>query len=226
MSFVFDAKLEKLLELNGFDGDVYRNAGMGFLWSEDIDCYTRQNFEECGFTRAVCDRLVLLKEFVEAYLSAHPDERRPRATYVPAELVEWAGRRAAARGGDSVGTMLARFTALKTQMDRITKMLVLYDGVVTTVKGVQQSLAIQETGYTMAIKADVDDELMTAERCLRDMCRKEELLVALARARRLLTETQVVDAPGAAGGAQRGEKTVPQDLDMSQLLRRMQDVRE
>jgi hypothetical protein len=111
-------------------------------------------------------------------------------------------------------------TALKTQMDRVTDMLVMYEGVVTTVKGVQESLAIQETGYTQAIKGDVDDELMTAERCLRDMCRKEELLVALARARRLLAatqvvdapgakkmaETQVVDAPGAAGAAQRGEK--------------------
>jgi hypothetical protein len=119
-----------------------------------------------------------------------------------------------------------RFTALKTQMDRVTDMLVMYEGVVTTVKGVQQSLAIQYTGYTIAIKGDVDDELFTAERCLRDMCRKEELLVALAQARRLLAETQVVDAPGAAGAAQQGEKKVPQDLDMSQLLRRMQDVRE
>jgi hypothetical protein len=107
MSFVFDAKLEKLLKLNGFDADVYRNAGMGFLWSEDIDCYTRESFVQCGFTPAVCDRLVQLKEFVEEYLSTHPDERRPRATEVPAALVEWAARNAAARGGNSVGAMLA-----------------------------------------------------------------------------------------------------------------------
>jgi hypothetical protein len=76
---VFDAKLEQLLQLNGFEEEVYRNAGMGFLWSEDIDCYTRKSFEECGFTPEVCDRLVQLKESVEEYLRAHPAERRPPA---------------------------------------------------------------------------------------------------------------------------------------------------
>jgi hypothetical protein len=112
------------------------------------------------------------------------------------------------------------FTNLKNQMDRVTAMLVQYEGLVTTVKGVQQKLAIEYTGWTQGIKCDVDDDLWTAQRCLR------ELLVALERARKLLAETEVVDMPGAAGAAPRGEREVPQDLDMSQLLRRLQDVRE
>ena len=98
MPFVFDKRLQQLLARNGFDAAVFRNAGMGFLWSEDIDCYTRKSFEECGFTPAVCDRLVQLKEFVAEYLSAHPAERRPPATAVPAALVEWGARNAAGRG--------------------------------------------------------------------------------------------------------------------------------
>jgi hypothetical protein len=71
----------------------------------------------------------------------------------------------------------------------------------------------------MAVRCDVDDELDTAERLLSDVWTKEELLTALGTARRLLAETRAVDAPGAGTGA-------VQALDMSQLLRRMQDVRE
>jgi hypothetical protein len=119
-----------------------------------------------------------------------------------------------------------RFTQLKSQMDGVTAMLVLYEGVVDTVKGVQESLGIEYTGWTQAIKCDVDDELNTAERCLRDSCTKEKLLVALAQARKLLAETQVVDMPGAAGAVEEGEREVGQQADMSQLLRRLQDVRE
>ncbi len=118
------------------------------------------------------------------------------------------------------------FTHLKSQMDRVTEMLMLYEGLVETVKGVQERLGIEYTGWTIAMKGEVDDELDTAERCVRKSCTKENLLVALAQARKLLAETQVVDAPGAAGAAPRGETEVPQNLDMSQLLRRLQDVRE
>jgi hypothetical protein len=115
------------------------------------------------------------------------------------------------------------FTNLKNQMDRVTAMLVQYEGLVTHVKGVQQKLAIEHTGWTQGMKGDVDDDLHTAQRCL------SQLLVALERARKFLAETQVVDMPGAAGAVGQGEaeaKQVPQDLDMSQLLRRLQDVRE
>ena len=122
------------------------------------------------------------------------------------------------------------FIHLKNQMNDVKEMLVLHEGLVETVKGVQASLDIEYTGWTQAMKGDVDDELMTAERCVKDMCRKEELLVALARARRLLAETQVVDVPGAAGAAGQGDTEAkpvgPQDLDMRQMLRRLQDVRE
>ncbi len=77
-SFVFDAKLEKLLRLNGFPGDVY--GKMGFLWSSDIDCWGRGDSEKCGFAREVCDRLVSLKEFVAGWCVEHPVGRRPAAT--------------------------------------------------------------------------------------------------------------------------------------------------
>jgi hypothetical protein len=85
MSFVFDAKLEKLLRLNGFTGDVY--GKMGFLWSSDIDCWGRGDSEKCGFARAVCDRLVLLQEFVAAWCVRHPEGRRRPAKTDWRELV-------------------------------------------------------------------------------------------------------------------------------------------
>ncbi len=120
----------------------------------------------------------------------------------------------------------ARFTVLKTQVDCVRNMLTKYEGVVETVKGVQETLATGYTGYSMAVRCDVDDELDTAERLLSDVWTKEELQKALKEARRLLAETQAVDAPGAGGAVQGGEKDVAQVLDMSQLLRRMQGVRE
>jgi hypothetical protein len=61
------------------------------------------------------------------------------------------------------GMASARFTALKTQVDRVRDMLTKYEGVVETVKGVQQTLATEYTGYSMAVRGDVDDELDTAE---------------------------------------------------------------
>ncbi len=93
------------------------------------------------------------------------------------------------------GMTSARFTALKTQVDRVRNMLTKYEGVVETVKGVEQTLAMEYTGYSMAVRDDVDDELDTAERLLRDVWTIEELRKAFAEARLLLAETQAVDAP-------------------------------
>jgi hypothetical protein len=97
----------------------------------------------------------------------------------------------------------AGFTALKTQVDRVGNMLTTYEGVVETVKGVQQTLATGYTGYSTAVRGEVDDELHTAEFVLRDVWTKEQLQQALAKARRLLAETQAVavDAAGAGTGA-------------------------
>ena len=92
------------------------------------------------------------------------------------------------------------------------------------VKGVQASLAKGYTGYTGAVRGDVNDELDTAERLLRNVFTKEELQRSVKEARDLLEQTRAVNAPGAGGAAQQGEAGVPQELDMSQLLRRMQDV--
>ncbi len=130
------------------------------------------------------------------------------------------------------GMASARFTALKTQVDRVRNMLTTYEGVVETVKGVQQTLGTEYAGYSMAVRGEVDDELHTAECVLRE-CDTSSL------ARRLLAETQAVDFPGAGTGAVQGGETDAKDdkdamddgtaaqaLDMSQLLRRMQDVRE
>ncbi len=77
---------------------------------------------------------------------------------------------------------------------------------------------------TQAVWGDVDDELVTVEGLLRNVFTKEELQRSVKEARDLLEETRAVNAPGAAGAAQQGETNVPQELDMSQLLRRMQDV--
>ena len=96
MKFVFAVKLEKLLALNGFTGDVCKK--MGFLWSSDIDCWGREDWEECGFTREVCDRLVSLQEFVATWCVEHPEGRRPAATQDWRELV----------GGGDVGRLLCR----------------------------------------------------------------------------------------------------------------------
>ncbi len=117
----------------------------------------------------------------------------------------------------------ARFLVLKTQVDGVRDMLARYEEVAGVVTGVQASLA---KGYSGEVRGDVNDELDTAERLLRKVWTKEELQREVNEARRLLEQTRAVNAPGAAGAAQRGEVAEPQRLDMSKLLRRMQDVRE
>jgi hypothetical protein len=109
------------------------------------------------------------------------------------------------------GMASARFTALKTQVDRVRNMLTKYEGLVETVKGVQETLETEYTGYSLAVQCEVDDELHTAECVLRDVWTKEELQQALAEARRLLAETQAVDAPGAGAGAVQGSGQVATD---------------
>ncbi len=122
------------------------------------------------------------------------------------------------------GMWSARFLVLKTQVDGVRDMLARHEQVLGIVKGVQASLAKGYTGYTGAVRGDVEDELETVEGLLRNVDTKAELLRSVKKARDLLEKTRAVNAPGAGGAAQQGEEEVPQELDMSQLLRRMQDV--
>jgi hypothetical protein len=112
----------------------------------------------------------------------------------------------------------ARFLALKTQVDGVRDKLGQYEQVLRVVKGVQASLAKGYIGYTGAVRGDVDDELETVEHVLGEWHK------AVQEARDLLEQTRAVNAPGAAGAAQEGVVAEVQELDMSQLLRRMQDV--
>jgi len=118
----------------------------------------------------------------------------------------------------------ARFLVLKTQVDGVRDMLARHEQVLGVVQGVQASLAKGYTGYTGAVRGDVGDELETAERLLSNVFTKAELLRSVKQARDWLEQTRAVNAPGAGGAVDKAATDVPQELDMSQLLRRMQDV--
>jgi hypothetical protein len=119
----------------------------------------------------------------------------------------------------------ASFTALKNQVDRVRNLVINYDGVVESVKEAQRTLGKEYTGYSRAVRQEVDDVLHTAQYCLGNMCEREELKKELTEARRLLDKAKAcedkgreVAAPAAVTGAVKGSEKDANDGRTFKLL--------
>jgi len=73
------------------------------------------------------------------------------------------------------GMGLARFTALKTKVDQVRKMVVMYEGLVESLKDIQDILAKGHEGYDWKKQAEVAELLYDADYCLRHLCARENL---------------------------------------------------
>jgi hypothetical protein len=109
------------------------------------------------------------------------------------------------------------FTALKTEVDRVRQMLVMYEGLVESVKDIQHTFGKGYEGYDWRVRAEVVEDLHQAEYCFRHLCAREELEKALAETIHLLdaeeceAKGRAVAAAGAGTGVVKGSEKVGTD---------------
>ena len=109
------------------------------------------------------------------------------------QLWEYHGLRGEHMGAEHTGS--AGFVALQTQVRRVRELLTACEGVVAAVTEIDRTLGVGHAKCDFRVWGEVEDELHTAECCLRDMCDKEDLQQQLAATARL------VDAAKAGGAA-------------------------